>query len=63
MIQTAKDIISIFDRLPLGQQNEVAKQILRRSLDVETPEISDDELIFAAEEIFLGLDEREAVDA
>lgn len=63
MIQTVKDIISTFDRLPLSQQNEVAKQILRRSLEIETPEISDDELIFAAEEIFMELDEREAVDA
>lgn len=63
MIQRAKDIISTFDRLPIAQQREVTKQILRRSLDVETPEISDDELILAADEIFLDLDNREAADA
>jgi len=63
MIQTAKDIISTFDRLPVAQQREVTKQLLLRSLDVETPEITNDELILAADEIFLELDQREAADA
>jgi len=59
MTQTARDIISTFDNLPPSEQKEVMKIILRRNLEVETPALSDEELILNAEEIFLELDRRE----
>lgn len=63
MTQTTQDIIKTFDRLPIDEQKEVIKIILRRNIDVETPVLSDEELILNAEEIFLELDRREAIDA
>jgi hypothetical protein len=63
MTQTAQDIISTFDRLPSSEQKEITKIILRRNIDIETPILSDEELVLNAEEIFLELDRREAIDA
>ena len=63
MTQTTQDIIKTFDHLPLAEQKEVIKIILRRNIDIETPILSDEELILNAEEIFLELDQREAIDA
>lgn len=63
MTQTAQNIISIFDRLPTAEQKEITKIILRRHLEIETPSVSDDELVVNAEELFLELDRLEAIDA
>jgi hypothetical protein len=63
MTQRAQDIISTFDRLPTAEQKEITKIILRRHLEIETPSVSDDELVASAEELFLELDRLEAIDA
>ena len=63
MTQTAQNIISTFDHLPVSEQQEVTQILLRRILEVETPSISDDDLVLNAEEIFLELDRSEAIDA
>ena len=63
MTQTAQNIISTFDRLPAEVQQEITKIILRRNLEMETPSISDEELVLNAEELFLELDRLEAIDA
>jgi len=47
----------------MKEQQEVTKILLRRNLEIETPSISDDDLVLNAEEIFLELDRREAEDA
>jgi hypothetical protein len=60
MISNAQDVLEQFGQLPLAEKKKVATVILRESLDIETPEISDEELILNAEEIFSGLDRREA---
>ncbi len=62
MITTAQDVLERFGQLPLPERKKVVSVILRESLDTETPEISDEELIFNAEEIFLELDRCEAED-
>ncbi len=62
MTQTTQEIITKFDHLPIDEQMEVVKIILRRNIDIETPVLSDDEFILNAEEIFLELDRREAID-
>lgn len=56
MITTAQDVLEKFGQLPLPEKKKVVSVILRESLDSETPELSDEELIFNAEEVFLKLD-------
>jgi hypothetical protein len=60
MIPTAQDVIEKFVQLPVNEKKKVISVILRESLDTETPVLSDDELVFNAEEIFLELDRHEA---
>ena len=62
-MQTVEEIISSFDRLPGKEQKEITRIILLRNLEMETPSVSDEELLYSAEEIFLELDKREAIDA
>jgi hypothetical protein len=59
----AENVIATFDRLPETEKQEVAAAILRRTLQIDFPAVSDDELILSAEETFLELDRREAGDA
>lgn len=63
MITTAEEVIEKFGQLPIAEKKQVISIILRDSLEVETPVLSDEELILNAEEIFLELDNREAEDA
>lgn len=60
MITTAQDVLERFGQLPITERKKVVSVILRESLDIETPVLSDDELAQSAEEIFLELDRREA---
>lgn len=60
MITLADEIITKFGQLAPGEKQHVISVILRDSLEVETPLLSDDELVFYAEELLLELDEREA---
>ena len=62
MIANAQDILKQFGQLPMPEKKKVVSVILRESLNIETPELSDEELVFNAEEIFLELDRREAED-
>ncbi|MGI8639657.1 MAG: hypothetical protein ACR2MG_06855 [Pyrinomonadaceae bacterium] len=59
MTNTTQEIIEQFARLPISEKREVASVILRDTLETETPDLSDDEFIFNAEDIFLELDRRE----
>jgi hypothetical protein len=63
MSVNAEKIIKTFDKLPAAEQKEVATEILRRTVMIHLPPMSDDELVFNAEEIFLELDRREDEDA
>jgi hypothetical protein len=59
----AENVIATFDQLPEAEKQEVAAAILRRTLRIDSPPVSDDELVLSAEETFLELDRREAEDA
>ena len=59
----AQNVIDTFDGLPDPEKREVAAAILRRTAEMEFASLSDDELVFSAEETFLKLDRREAEDA
>ena len=59
----AENVIATFDQLPDAEKQEVAAAILRRTLRIDFPPVSDDELVLSAEDTFLELDRREAEDA
>ena len=59
----AENVIATFDQLPDVEKQEVAAAILRRTLKIDFPPVSDEELVLSAEETFLELDRREAEDA
>jgi hypothetical protein len=59
----AENLITTFEQLPDAEKQEVASAILRRTLQIEFPPVSDEELVLSAEETFLELDRREAEDA
>lgn len=63
MTTSAKSLISTFDQLPELENKEVAAAILRRTLHLDFPPLSDDELVLIAEETFLEIDRGEAADA
>jgi len=58
----AENVIATFDQLPDVEKQEVAAAILRRTLKIDFPPVSDEELVLSAEETFLELDRREAED-
>lgn len=63
MSTTAQHLLESFDQLPDADKQEVAAEILRRTINFDLPSFSDDELVLSAEELFLELDRREAEDA
>lgn len=63
MTPSAQNLISTFDQLPEVEKKEVAVAILHRTLQLDFPPLSDEELVLGAEELFLELDRREATDA
>jgi len=59
MSEGAKNLIAAFDELPAAERAEVVRELLRRAtLDPHEP-LADEELLQAADEIFLDLDRRE----
>jgi hypothetical protein len=63
MTAQVQEMLHTFDLLPDGDKRELASEILRRTLMLDVPPLSDEQLVGAAEEIFLQLDRSEAVDA
>lgn len=59
MVTTAKDVLEKFGQLPITERKKVASNILRESLDIEIPNLTDEELILNAKEIFLENDRLE----
>ena len=62
MTDSVQDLLNTFDHLADAEKRQAASEILRRvrEMDLEVP--SDDELVSAAEELFLDLDALEAAD-
>jgi hypothetical protein len=61
MALSAQQIIESFEGLPESEKQRVAYEILRRSIYVDVPPLTDEELVAAAEDVFLALDARESV--
>lgn len=62
MTNSAKNILESFDELPDSDKRDVARAILQRTLRLELPPLTDDDLVNQAEDIFLDLDKRESSD-
>lgn len=60
MSLSAQQIIDSFECLPDSEKQKVAYEILRRSVLLEVPSLKDEELVAAAEDLFLTLDAMEA---
>ena len=59
MSPAVQHLIESFDHLPESDQRTAASEILRRSSRFDLPPLSAEELVMAAEEIFLLLDQDE----
>ncbi len=59
MTADAKHIIEDFGALPDPAKREVLAELLRMSRYMDYPEVSDDELLSAADDVFLDYDRRE----
>ncbi len=62
MSTSIHQLLESFDQLPETEKREVAAEILRRTINFDLPEMSDEELTLNAEQLFLQLDAREAED-
>lgn len=62
MTATTQQLLTTFDQLPDAEQIEFAVEILRRLTNRDFPPLSDDDLVFNAEDIFLALDAQESED-
>ena len=60
MTAEAKVIIDGFEALPDPAKREVLAELLRMSRSIDYPQIGDDELLSAADEVFLDYDRRES---
>lgn len=58
----AEELLKSFDLLPEVEKHKVATEILRRSLELRSAPLTDEELASNAEQVFLELDRRESED-
>jgi hypothetical protein len=63
MTTDAQNLLRSFDLLQEVDKREVAYQIIHRSLALDMPALSDEQLTAAADEIFLEIDKEESHDA
>lgn len=56
----SQQLLESFEELPETEKQEVAIEILRRTLSLEVSSLEDEELTLNAEAIFLSLDAEEA---
>ncbi len=62
MTTAVRKLIESFERMSDAERTEAVVEILRRSPNVVSPPIEDDEFLMAQVETFLELDAREAAD-
>ena len=62
MTKRVHAILQTIKRLTESEQKDLIAEIVRRSARLSWPPLTDDELVFAAEELFLRLDKEEMSD-
>lgn len=63
MTDQSRALLESFEALSHSEQREVAAEILRRTLILDYPPLTDDELVQIADERFQELDREEGQDA
>jgi len=63
MTASVEEILASFDHLPEDERRELAYQIIRRTVALDLPPLTDEDLIRHADAIFLEMDSRESGDA
>jgi len=61
MKKLVEELLNSFEKLPEAEKRELASEIIKRSLAFDLPQLSDDALIFAADQVFLQLDKDESI--
>ena len=61
MTRLVEELLDSFEKLPEAEKRELASEIIKRSLAFDLPELSDDSLLLAADQVFLQLDKDESV--
>jgi hypothetical protein len=59
MTAQVQEMLQSFDRLPENEKRELVAELLRRSVTLDAPPLTDEQLLHAAEEVFLQLDRDE----
>lgn len=62
MNNTSQQVLNSFEQLSEAEKQQVAAEILRRTMSLDLPPLSDEELDLCAEAVFLSLDGFEAED-
>lgn len=60
MTVSVQRLLESFERLPEEEKREVILEILRRASSFDLPDLSEEELVQSAEELFLTLDREES---
>ena len=60
MSTAVEEMLNSFDHLSESDKRELASGIIRRTRSLDVPPLTDEELIFNAETLFLELDQRES---
>ncbi len=60
MTVTVENLLVSFEQLTESEKHDLAIEIVRRTDIFGSPDLSDDELALAAEDLFLALDQEEA---
>ena len=61
MTSSVEQLLKSFEQLPEAEKRELASEIIKRSLTLDLPELSDETLLVAADQIFLQLDKEESI--
>lgn len=61
MTALVQKLLDTFDRLTDSERLDLVLEILKRTVHLDFPPLSDEDLVLNAEELFLELDEQEAM--
>ena len=61
MTKLVDELLNSFEKLPEAEKRELASEIIKRSLALDLPQLSDDSLLVAADQVFLQLDKDESI--
>jgi hypothetical protein len=62
MSTAVQNILDSIERLSEPEKRELISEIMRRTVSLDVPPLTDEELVLIAEESFLELDKRESLD-